>query len=528
MLINTCGAIIDVIYNIFSEGVIMRRYGRVFKCFFAVFLGLALFTCHVFAEGIADDKLFKKGVYLFRQENYEEALDTFGQVTKKYPGSSLAEYYLGLTYKRGEDYVAAKEHLEASLMMKPKIKGALMELIDLLYRIGEYDEAKKWISVAENEGIRPAQAKFLKGLTLQKSGEYEGSIEAFEQAKDLDDRLTQSADYQIGVCCLKMKRFRDARDVFEDVFALDPYSDIAGYADRYIKALERRLEKERPFHLMAKCAFEYDSNVLLQPTDSMLVTGITENDDTRQVFDLKPGYIFRNDDDSLSLKTGYGLHVSKQNDFGGYDVIGNSLSAQGNVSVGKILVTFPVNYSHTIVGDKNYLSSFNAGNVNNFMIGKSQMGQLGALYKYDDYLRPALPEEDRTGSELTGIAGWFWFFAGREGFVNLRYSFTRDWAEGNNWEYWGNKISAGVLYPLWDKFKLNLNGEVFFQDFENTHTVYGEKREDQVYAASSSLSYEIFKNIELQARYIYINDRSNLGIYEYDRHIVSTGVQYKF
>ena len=46
-----------------------------------------------------------------------------------------------------------------------------MELIDLLYRLGETEEAKKWISVAEKEGVIPAQAAFFKGLALLKEGE---------------------------------------------------------------------------------------------------------------------------------------------------------------------------------------------------------------------------------------------------------------------------------------------------------------------------------------------------------------------
>jgi len=443
--------------------------------------------------------------------------------------SSIAYYYIGLTYKRTENYIAAKKYLEKSLEMTPKIKGALIEIIDLLYRLGEYDEAKKWISIAEDEGVRPAQSKFLKGLTLQKSGDYEDAIQAFEEAKDLDDRLAQSATYQIGVTHLKMKNYKDAKAAFEDVFVIDPYSEIGTYADNYVDALDRKLEKLRPFHITARTAFEYDSNVLLKPTDSSLLSNITDEDDTRQIFDVKGDYTFRTEDNKYSLKTGYGIRVSKQNSLGNYDTIGNNISIQGNASFERMLFSIPVNYSHTIVDEKNYLSRFSAGNINNFLINKSNMIQAGIIYANDDYLRSTtIPGENRDGNELAGNVGWFWFFAENKGFVNARYTVIKDWTEGKNWEYLGHKIGASALYPFWDKFRLSLSGEVFLQNFDNTHTIYQKKREDQTYTVGTMFTYEIIKNLELQVRYTYVKEESNLDIYDYNRHIVSTGLQYKY
>jgi len=496
---------------------------------------IAIFTFAItsaYAQGpVVDDELMKKGIYLYRQENYDEALEIFQDMTEKSGGSSLAEYYLGLTYKRLENYVEAKKHLEKSLNLRPKIKGALIELIDLLYRLGDHEQATKWITVAEEEGIRPAQAKFLKGLTLQKAGDYEGSIKAFEESIDLDDRLTQSANYQIGVNYIKMKRFQDARYIFKETFAVDPYSDIADYADKYINALDRKIERQRPFHFSAKFAYEYDSNVLLQPADSPFITEVSDQDDTRQVFDVKGDYTFRTEDNFLSLKTGYGLHVAKQNNFGKYNIIGNNISAQGNLSFNKVLVTFPVNYSHTNTGNdmKNYLSSFTVGNINNVLTAKSQMAQLGILYKNDYYMRPTtLNDESRTGNEIIATAGYFWFFAENKGFVNIRYSFDKDWAKGANWRFIGNRVGVSLLYPFWEKFKLTASGEMFFQNFDEKNSIFDKKRNDQVYSGATGLSYELMKGFELQVKYTYVNDRSTLSVYEYDRNIVSAGCEYRF
>ena len=492
-------------------------------------LCLSVFTCSVFAQEAVKDEVLKKGIYLFRQENYDEALTLFKGAMKSRPGSSLATYYYALTCKRLQNYVEAKKWFEKSLTQKPRIAGALIELIDLLYRLNEFDEAEKWIKVAETEGVRPAQSKFLKGLTLQKQGEYEQALKAFEEAKDLDDRLTQSADYRIGICYLRMKKYEDARGVFKETYAVDPQSAIATYADQYVEVIERKLEIEKPFHFMARGAFEFDSNVILKPHDTTYITGVQDQDDTRQVFDMKGDYTFRFEDSPFSVKTGYGTQLARQNKMGQYNLFGNTLSAQGNIALDTVLVTFPLNFNHWVVDDKNYLASISMGNVNNILVGDSQLAQAGIIYRYDDYMRPtSLPDERRTGNELIGTAGWFWFFADKEGFVNLRYAMSKDWTKGKNWEYFGNKIGAGVLYPVCDKLDASVNGEVFFQDFSNRHSLYDKERDDQIYAIGSLLSYEFLKNMELQVRYTFIAQRSTIHIYSYDRHVVSTAIQYNF
>ncbi|MDD5439746.1 MAG: tetratricopeptide repeat protein [Candidatus Omnitrophica bacterium] len=470
----------------------------------------------------------KKGIYQFRQENYDEALVTLKTARAGQPDNPLAAYYLGLTYKRMENYVESSKELEASLTMTPRIKGALIELIDCLYRLDRLDDAKKWIKVAEDEGIRPAQAAFLKGLTLLRSGDYQAAIESLTNAKGLDPELTASADYQIGVAHLRLKNYSAAKDVFKDIVSLDPNADVAVYANRYLDALERKTEAERPLHLFLRFAFESDSNVILKPADTSLITNITDQHDTREVWDFKGDYTWKGND-TFSVKYGYGLHYALENQLTNYNILGNLLSVEPRLAYEKVMVSFPANVTHYVVDDKNYLAALALGNMNNFLIAPSQMAQLGGFYKYKNYLRPPFGDEDRTGNELIGTAGWFLFFMNNEGFLNARYAINQDWAEGNNWEYFGNRFDIGFLTPILNKkLKCGANGELFIQNFENVHTVYLKKRRDYVWSVSTLVSYEFIKNTELQFQYTYVNDRSNINIYDYRRHVVTGAIQYKF
>ena len=87
----------------------------------------------------------ERGVWLYKHENYEEALGMFKKAKEGEPGSPVVEYYIGMTYKQLQDFSSAKPHLEAALTLEPKEAAALPELVSLLHQTDQIDEAKKWL-----------------------------------------------------------------------------------------------------------------------------------------------------------------------------------------------------------------------------------------------------------------------------------------------------------------------------------------------------------------------------------------------
>lgn len=504
----------------------MKKTSAFLKAVICLFTVSVAFSFMVFAAEVSGE--MQSGIYQFRQENYDEALDIFKKIRKAEPDNALCAYYLGLTYKRIENFVAAGTHLRAAIELDPGITGALLELVDVLYRLNEVKEAKEWIKKAEEKGVRPAQTSFLKGLTLVKAGDYDGALEAFRQAKDLDKQLTQAADYQMGIVYLRQKRYKVAKKAFMEVSELDPQTDVGGYANNYLEAIDRKIEREKPFNMTLETAFEYDSNVALRPTNASLVPAMTDRADTRQIYDFEADYTLRSPNNFLSLKSGYDIRISKQNDLGAYDVVGNTFSLQPRVNFDRVLVSFPASFDHLVVNDKNYLASLTVGNINSFMVMDNSILEGGLVYKYKEYLRPPFVQNDRSGNEIIGTCGFLWFFDENRGVVHVRYAMNKDWARGSNWEYLGNRISGGVRLPFWKKLVWNVTGDIFFKGYNNSHSAYQEERSDQVYAVSSLLTYEVVKNTEFEFQYTFISNRSNLGLYDYSRYIISTGVRYKF
>lgn len=471
--------------------------------------------------------ILEKGIGQYKHENYDEALETLKKAKSESPASSLASYYLGLTYKQLQDYKNAISQLKDAVTYSPKIKGALIELIDCLYQTGQLAEAKKWIAEAEAEGIRPAQVAFLKGMVLVKDNEGADAVIAFENARMLDASMTQACNYQIGIIQIKEKRYDDARRAFNEVILADPNSNMANFANEYMGAIERMKEASKPFKIEAGFAWQYDDNVILKPDDATLASNITDKADSREVYTASAEYNFR-PNEKFGLRALYNFYFAKQNDLGFYDMVNNNFGIQPTLYFKNSMLTFPTAFAYTLVNDKAYEVSPTTNAVYNFMLG-SNMFQANVRYQFKHYLWGTAPDENRDGSDVGGGLGWYYFYAKNKGFINLRYALNREWTDGMNWRYLGNRFSATLLVPvISDKLNATVTGDAYFQNFTNTNSVYGVYRKDGVYTLSALIAYKFYKDSEIQLQFTHVKDDSNIAVYKYNRNIYSAGVNFKF
>jgi len=492
-------------------------------------ISLFVFSCLLIPRlSAAESASLEQGINYYKQENFDEALPLLQQAQKEDPTSSLAAYYLGITYKKLQNYKEAKTYLIDAVSLTPKIKEALVELIETLYQLDETKEAQKYIEVAETEKIKEAETAFLKGLVLLKEGNNLGAVAAFEKAKQLDGSISQAADYQIGVAYLKEKKFKEAKDVFKDVIVLDPNSNLADFSNEYIKAIKRKEEAEKPYRITVGAAGQYDTNVLLKPSDATVAANITDEADWREVYTGLGEYRLKVTD-RFSITPQYSFYRAHQNNLGILNVTSHTATVTPNYNIEKGTIGLPVGYNYTDVGERKYLTTLSATPMLNYLLGKTNMAQFSFQYQKNDFSRsPTIPEENRSSNYFGGGAGWYHFFDENKGFFGLHCGFNKDETEGANWEYFGNKYDATVLYPFWEKFKASIAGEIFTQNFDHRNTIYGVERDDRIYTVSTMLAYNFWKAAELQFSWTFVDDKSSIAVYNYNRHIYSLGLQYKF
>ncbi len=103
-----------------------------------VFISIAL--CFVFSLFVFQSLVLgqppptlQDGMNQYNADNYEEAIEIFQKIRAADPGSSQAAFFLGLTYKQINDFQHALQPLQDAATLKPPIKEAVVELIDVLY-----------------------------------------------------------------------------------------------------------------------------------------------------------------------------------------------------------------------------------------------------------------------------------------------------------------------------------------------------------------------------------------------------------
>ena len=479
----------------------------------------------------AESPYLTKGIEQYKMENYEEAVEILIKAREDDPSSSAAAFFLGLAYKQIVDYPKALMHFRDAVTLHPKIKEALVELVDMALQMDQNEEAKKWIEVAEQEGIYPAKIAFLKGLALRKENKNLEAIESFKRATELDGTLAQASEFQIALCLLDERKLKAAKDRFQAAVLLDPRSDLGTYARRYQDLVEERVFLERPLRVTLGAFGQYDSNVVLQPTQSSLTPDITDEASRALTTTARVDYV--------PILEGPWLFNAQYAYYGNFhdkhstthDVISNGIYVAPGYNFGRYALNLAANYNHALVRGpsyKKYLGYFSIGPLFRLLLNQNQLLELFGGYVNQEYFRPpSTPEEDRDATGVNAYVSWIWSFK-TESFLILRYEYMEEDTDGADWANDGHRFSASLTLPLAPKVKLQLSGQATLQDFKNTHSVFGIKREDDIYRGSIGVTWEFYKNMDLLLQFDTTRADSNIAIYDYDRNVYSVGIEYRF
>jgi tetratricopeptide (TPR) repeat protein len=503
-----------------------------------------------------NNSLLEDGIKQYQAENYEEAIELLEKVRVQEPQSSLAAFFLGMAYKQTMDYGKAATNLEASLTLKPAVKEALVEYVNILFQLDKITEAKKWIKVAQEQNIAPANIAFLEGMVLARERKYAAAVQSLEKAKLLDKNLAQTADYQIGLCYMNDRKFKSAQERFKATASYDPKSDLAVYARQYLEAVENSLFYTRPIRVTLGLSGGYDSNVVSKPRVESLSGGA--GDPGCGIFSpsLRIEYAPRLDGpwlfnamyaSSATLNEHY-VHTrdSIVNTFSvipGYNFGRSSVSMLGSYT-GYSLRTDSDITPDGNAGYKHYEDYFTGGPIVKIMLTERQILEVFAGYDKKNYYNQVITSVDsmRDAEGLRAYLSWMWFYW-NNGFLNLRYDVGREAANGSYWDNTSNRLSANLVLPiLSDNFArkigfmyLQLAGSFTAQDYSwpqpysdvNGSSKSG-RREDRIYNSSVGLNWDITKNWSCVLQYAHIKSDSNIPVYEYTRNLYTAGLEFKF
>jgi len=501
----------------------------------ALFFSFVLILLLAASQAICQTITLEEGIRQYRAENYEEAIEVLLKVRKADPSSSMAAFFLGMAYKQANDIQNALPQFQDAVTLKPPVREAAVELIDIHQQMGKTEDAKKWIVVAEREKIYPAKVSFLKGMVLAQEGKYGEAVEAFEQSKKLDTSYTQAAEFQIALCYMNQRNFAKAKERFQAALTLDPLSDLGSFARRYQEIVEQRSFIERPLRITLGIMGKYDTNMLsepnLYPGIEALTTGKEESYGMTNTFrldfvpTLPSNWLFNA---TYALSSG----INERN-YDSHDVLANTLSVAPGYNFGKFALNFPVNYTHTLKRDpgyRRYSDNLSAGPMIRYLASQNHILEAFSGYtKKNIFKAVSNPElEDQSSCGIDSYFSWMWLLESG-GIFNLKYGYAIERADGIHYDNRSHRFTVNAIQPIYKALRLQLSGDITLQDYANENAFFGnETRRDRIYTGSIGLTWDIHRHVSLIAQYTATRNHSNIAAYDYNRGIYSAGVELKF
>ncbi len=494
-----------------------------------IFLLFMVFILFGFTENLkAAENFLDKGIGEFKAENYEEAIQFLIKAREQEPESSMAAYYLGMTYNQMGEYRQASKHLRDAIRLTPPVKEAYPELIQALSNLNELKEAKDWIAQAEQKDVKPGQITYLKGLILLKEGKNSEAIDAFKKAKRMDSSLNQASDMQIAVALTKQRRFAEAKETLRAIISVDPLSEIGTYAREYEIAFDQGLKKYKSWWASAGITYQYDDNVLLKPSRSIPDVLIKDQRDSSIITTLGFRYNPRLSEPWF-FNAQYNFYANSHFDQHQVNLLYQTVSLTPGYQFPKGALTLPLAYSHAWLNGHQYMAVPLVKPTLSIILLPNHIGQFSMGYMRREMLKdPPDRYENRDGNILTVSPGYIYYFKNGKGLFMLQYEFSSDNTEGKNWENTGNQIILNLLMPVMDKLSFTISGEMLLQDYQHTHTFFGMKRSDRTYYGAAGMRWEMLNGLNLNLQYSHTHADSNISVYEYKRNIYTVGFEYIF
>jgi tetratricopeptide (TPR) repeat protein len=517
----------------------MMRLRVAFRLTWGVLLLLAAASAAL-AISPYDDVLVQRAMQNIQQENYDEALTQLSEAWAKGTHTPEKAFLLGQVYRLMLNYPKAKEYLEEALRMKPGLHPAQLMLADTLIALDQAKEAVPVLQKLEAAGFEPGQTAFLLGIAATKDGRYSEAVDYFRKA-ETDPRMAQEAKFQASLALAALNRVKEAQKTMAESIALNPQTQTADFAKRYMGVLAERAETLRPFHITASMGYDYDSNISVAPAAAGQATKISGkggsvfNQTALMEYTLLPAGPF-------SILGQYSYFQNFHPTVPGYDIMSHFVGVTPTYGFKNGRFWFPCSSTYMDLQSDKYYTGFLFTPTYLHLFTENIGVEVGAKYNRQYYTQPVFfVQDDRSGKAYGGSLGLYYFFKKQKGYLQARASLERNITTGNNWDSTTYRLLLSALYPITDKWKYNIFVDLMNQPFDNIFyngvtvgNIAGAPllpepfRHDKILIFGMQSTYEFLKGLEFGVHWYYIRDNSNVSLYNYSRHIVGCQFAYRY
>lgn len=429
--------------------------------------------------------------------------------------------------------------------------------LDVAFQLGvlyfnqqEYEKAEPLLQqVYGPEPTRPNIGYYLGFIEYRKKN-YREALTLLRGNVPSDEDFAQLSRFYSGLAMSALGFPREARAEIEEALRLQPVSPLTAPAQRFGEILQRAEQRERFFRGDLRLGVFYDTNVPVTPNSSSDLTASTIREDTRrrksegQLASFNLAYTWLKTPEwegtiSHRFLQTYNDHLANFNSQSNTPTIG--ISYRGTAP--SLFGDFPYvaglqgTYDFITLGNQRFTQR---GIVNPFFTLVENSWNLTTLqfrWQIKDFFydrRVARAEVRDADSYMVGPLHFFLFEEGSH-YIKLGYQYDSEEAEGKNWTYWGHRLLAGFQYtlPWWEvRLRYDLDAHWRFHKFKHsqlpTNATGTVHRRDREPVHLISVAKDFLTDFTVSLDYLFDKNRTNISSLDYDRHVVTTSVTWRF
>jgi tetratricopeptide (TPR) repeat protein len=463
--------------------------------------------------------LVSRGLVEFHQRDYPSALKSFDGAVKADPVNVEARHFRAMTWARLGDLDEAIFDLLVVLELKPDFYEAALQLGVARLQQGDATDAVRWLERARQSPALDADASLLIGIARLHLNQTEAAAAALERARQKEE-LRVTADYYSGVASFRRWQWDDAEQRFAAAQTAGPDTTVARQAGGFLRQL-------RPYHLYAGIGLDYDTNVVLAPSNNSVKAdvGVTNQSDGR-VSLAAGGTLVPWRNDRVRLVLGYDFFQSFQFQLTQYDLQAHRPGAQVLFDAGPFQGGVSGRYGYYLLRTDSFLQDGAAAAW--LSIPESDVGRTELYYAMlvqDFYLSPFRGVRNSINNG-GGFRQYFYLpRPERHLFFGYRYE-SQDALEtqGDAFAFDANQFEAGVGWDLTP----TLDGTLRYGFRHENYAPASNGRIDNTNHVAFALRQALGDWFWLSFAYLGTFNDSNQTVFTYDRNIVSIGFEGRY
>jgi tetratricopeptide (TPR) repeat protein len=188
---------------------------------------------------LEEDKNLSKGIDLFSEGKYDEAIESFKKVVEKFPDNIEGYYNLGLSYLRKGDGDQAISSFEKAAELNPEALPIFQALGEAYFSKGENEKAIESYQQAIKIDPENPGAHYNLGMVYYKLNKTEEALLYFDKCIEFAPE-NSTAHYQAGLASIKVGDFKKAIEHLETFLKLEPNAPEAGQVKAIIEELKKK------------------------------------------------------------------------------------------------------------------------------------------------------------------------------------------------------------------------------------------------------------------------------------------------